>query len=133
MDEGDPPATSAAPRCLVDEAIPSESAGGESRVEVHDSVADVVNPRPPLGEESGDGSIGAVWREQLNLGLAERQTHDGRAVGGLGRVRLETEHVTIKGERLADVRHGDPDMSDAGEIRQAALQTNERSRLTLGE
>jgi hypothetical protein len=34
-------------------------------------------------------------------------------------MRLETEHVTIEGERRADVRHGDPDMSDAGESRHA--------------
>jgi hypothetical protein len=34
-------------------------------------------------------------------------------------MRLETEDVTVEGERLADVRHGDPDMGDAGEIRHA--------------
>ena len=32
---------------------------------------------------------------------------------------LEAEHVTIEGERRVDVRHGDPDMSDAREIRHA--------------
>jgi hypothetical protein len=32
---------------------------------------------------------------------------------------FEAEHVRIEGEGRADVRHGDSDMSDTGEIRHA--------------
>ena len=58
-------------------------------------------------------------RQQLDLGLAEGQRHDGGAVGLLGGMRREAEDVPIEGERRVEVRHGDADMSDAGAISHA--------------
>jgi hypothetical protein len=120
MHEGDAAASGSGPRSLVDEAISGGAARGKSRIEVGHPIADVVNSRPPFGQKPGDRTVGVAWGQQLHLGLAERQGHDGRSVGGFGMMGLKTEHVTIEGERRAEVRHGDPDMSDAGEIRQAA-------------
>ena len=87
-------------------------------------------PGPRLARNLAIGPSAVAGRQQLHLGLAERQGHDGGAVGLLRRVRLETEHVTIEGERRVDVRHGDPDMSDAGAIRHSgSLRANESKRV----
>jgi len=119
MHEGDPPAAGTGARRLVDETIAGGPAGGERLVEVGHSVAHMVDARPPTREKSGDGAVRITGSQQLNLGLTEGQGNDGGAVRDLGRVRLQTEHVTIEGERRLDVRHGDPDMSNPGGSRHA--------------
>ena len=119
MYEGDPPAPGAGARGVVAEAIAGGPAGGERRVEVGHSVAHMMDSRSPTSEKSRDGAVRIPGRQQLDLGLTEGQSDDGGAIRHLGRVRLETEHVTIEGERRLDVRHGDPDMSDPGGSRHA--------------
>lgn len=120
MHKGDPAASGSGARSLVDEAISGGAARGKGRVEIRDTITEVVDPRPSFSQKSGDGTVGVARGQQLHLGLAERQGHDSRSVGSFRMTRLKTEHVTIERERCAEVRHGDPDMSDAGEIRQAA-------------
>ena len=119
MHESDPPASGTGAWRVVDEAIAGGPAGGERRVEVGHSVAHMMDSRPPTSEKSRDGAVRIPGRQQLDLGLTEGQSDDGGAIRHLGRVRLETEHVTIEGERRLDVRHGDPDMSDPGGSRHA--------------
>ncbi len=105
---------------LVDQTVAGGPAGSQRRVEIGHAVADMVDAGPSFREEFRDRSLGGEGRQQLYVRLTEGQRHDGRAVGGLGGMWLETENVPIEGERRADVRHGDPDMSDAGEFRHAA-------------
>ena len=73
----------------------------------------------------GDRAVGRRRLEQFHLGAAEGQGHDGGTVGGVGRVRLDAEDVTIECQRLRDVRHGDADMSDAGLIGQSVLREDD--------
>ena len=92
---------------------------GGGDVEIGDPVADVVDARSPTREKLRDRPVGIPRSQQLHFGLPEGQRDDGGTVGHLGLVGLETEHITIEGERRLDVRDGDPDMSDAGGSRHA--------------
>ena len=91
----------------------------EGGVEIGDAVADVVDAGTTALEKLRDRTVRGERSEQLDLRLPERQRHDGRAVGLLGGMRGEAEHIPIERERRVDVGHGDSDMRNAGAISQA--------------
>jgi hypothetical protein len=76
----------------------------------------MMDAGPAAVEEPGDGAGLHEWGEQFDFGLAEGQRHDGGAVGFLGRMGLEAQDVTVKGEGRVEIRHGDADMSDTGAV-----------------
>jgi thioredoxin 1 len=117
MDEGDPASAGADARRVVDQAIPGRAARREGRVEIGHPVADVMNARPSAVEKLGDGSVRGERRKQLDFGFPKGQRDNGSAVGLLERMRRESQDITIEGQRRVEVRHGDANMSDAGEIR----------------
>src|SRR5213076_2716628 len=109
------PAAGAAPRRVVHEPVPRRAAAGQRRVEIRDAIADVVDTWPPLGEEFRDGALGVAWFEQLDTGVAEGQTDDGRPIGGLGAPRrLEAQDVAVEPQRLGEAGDGDPDVGEPG-------------------
>jgi thioredoxin 1 len=76
----------------------------------------VVNPGAAPGQEASDGSVGGPGREQLDLGVAEREADDGGAVSGLRRVRLDAQYLTVESDGGVEVFDGDADMGNAGAI-----------------
>ena len=88
MDEGDSAAARSDPGRFIDQPVAPGLAFGQGLVEVGDAVADVVNARTAPLEKSGDRSIGSPRLEQLDLGFAEAEGNDARAVGLFRRMRL---------------------------------------------
>src|SRR5574342_882427 len=109
MQERDAAAAGAAPRCLVDEAVPRRTAGFERPVEIRQAGTEVVNAGSALGEKLRHRARLIARLEQLDLDVAQRQADDGGAVRRLGRTRLEAEHVPVESEGGVDRRNGDAD------------------------
>lgn len=84
----------------------------ESKLEIVDPVADVMDPRAAPGQKAADRRIGFKWFEQFDIGVAERQMDDARSVRCLGATHGNTEHVSVKCEGGFDVRHGDSDVGN---------------------
>ena len=124
MDEGDPASAGTAARHLVDQAIARGPAGGEGGIQIRHPIAQVMDAGTATLEEPGDRAVRRERREQLDLGVAERQGHDGGAVRLFRRVRCEAEDIPIKGKRRVEIRHGDSDMRNAGAIRQTIPPAN---------
>lgn len=124
MDEGDPASAGSGAWHLVDQAIARSPAGGERGIQIRDPIAQMVDAGTASLEEPGNGAVRRERREQLDLGVAEWQGHDGGAVGLFRRVRRETEDIPVEGERRVEIRHGDADMRNAGAIRQAIPPAN---------
>ena len=62
------------------------------------------------------GYMNRNYEEQLDIDIAERQRHDGGAVGLLGRLGGRSQDIAVEGEGMGEVRDCDPDMSDPGMI-----------------
>src|SRR5688572_21023961 len=112
MQEGNPPATGAAPGRFIDQPIAGRASPRQRRLEIGDPVADVVDAGPAFRKELRHGARGIARLEQLDVDGTEMQADDGRAVGRLGVARGKTQDVTIEGERVVDAGDGDADMSD---------------------
>src|SRR5690349_12488282 len=85
MQEGDAPPAGTPARDLVDESIPRRAAPLECLLEVRDTVADVMDAGAAFGEKLGDGAGRIAWLQQLDLDLTQRERHDRRSIGALGR------------------------------------------------
>ena len=114
VDKSDAPPADAGPGHVVDQAVASPAAGVEGAVEVGNSIADVMDAGAAVLEKSGNRAVGVLGGEEFNLALAKLQGNDIRAVGDLGRMWRQAEHVTVKGKSRLDVRHGDPHVGNAG-------------------
>ena len=65
MQKRDASPAGAAARRRVDEAVSRRATASERAVEIGDSVADVMDPRPAPGEESRDGAVRVELLEPL--------------------------------------------------------------------
>ncbi len=94
---------------------PEAPTAGQGLVEIGHPVADMVNTGASFGHELGDGPFGCEGLQQLNLGFAERQGHDGCAVPFLRPVvGFEAKDVAIKRQALVDAFDRETDMGDSG-------------------
>ena len=115
MNEGDPASAGTGARHLVDQAIACGPAGGKGGVQIRHPIGDVMDAGTATLEEPGDRTVRRERREQLDLGVAERQGYDGGAVRLFRCVGREAEDIPIKGERRVEIRHGDSDMRNTGD------------------
>src|SRR5437879_5036131 len=81
MQKRDASPAGAAARRRVDEAVSRRATASERAVEIGDSVADVMDPRPAPGEESRDGAVRVERLEQLHAHIAQGQADDRGAIG----------------------------------------------------
>lgn len=114
MHERNPTPAGPRPRRFIDQTIAFPPAALERTVEIGDAVADVVNSGAAPSEESGNGAVGVARREQLDLGFTEGEREDVGAVGHLGGMRMQAEHVPV--ERSGGVEVGNRN-SDVGNTR----------------
>jgi len=113
----DPAAGCAESGSLIDQAITGVSAGVEGAIEVGHPITDMVDSGPPALQEFCDGTGRIQRSEKLDFAFAERQRNNGRAVGSLGGMRHQPQHVAVECERCLEIRHGDTDVSDSGLVR----------------
>jgi thioredoxin 1 len=113
-------------RPLVNQAVTGRSAGLHRGIEIGDPVADVMNPRSALGEEFPNRAVSLDRSQQLHLGFAEWERQDPGSINGLRRMRLDPEHVTIKGYCRVEIGHGNADMRNAGAVKHRILRTHSR-------
>ena len=114
VNKADSPAVGPEPRLLVHKAVPELVALQDRLVEIWDADADVVNPRPALCNESGNGAFRIGRLEQLDLNVAEVQRNDGRAVHRFERSGGDAQDVAVKPHGLIDTGYGEPDVCDSG-------------------
>ena len=122
MQEGDAAASGATAWDVVHEAIPGGAAPFQRAVEIGYAVADVMDTGAAAREKLRNRTAGLAWLEQLDVHVAEPQTHDGGAVGGFRGTGLETQYVTIEGQGVGDARDGD---TDVGEARRGVVHDGE--------
>jgi thioredoxin 1 len=103
-------------RDLVHQAIAGRAAGLERSIEVGNPVTDMMDAGPPPGEKFADRALRAERRKQLDLRVSEGERHDGGAIGDFRRTRLDSEDVTVEGERGLELGNGYTDVRDAGAI-----------------
>ncbi len=124
MDEGDPAAAGSLPGHLVDQAVPGLPAPRQRGVEIGNPVAHVMDAGTPPLQKAGDRTLGVPRREELNLGFAEGKGHNGGAIGRLGRVRLDTQHLPVEGGGGVEVGDGNSDMRDTRGFGHSSLLTH---------
>lgn len=114
MDEGNAPLARSAAGLLVDQSVAVFATPFERVIEIGDTVADVMDARPALGQEP---SYGAVWRlgtEELDTDFPEGHGNNLGPICILGRGRGEPEHVPIERNGLVQVFDGDANVGDTG-------------------
>lgn len=114
MDERDASPPGSRSGHLVDQAVAAAAAGLEGTVEIGDAVTNVMNARTAPLEKSCDGTVGVAGRQELDLALPEGQGNYCGAVGVLGRMGNEPQHIPIERQSGFDIRHGDAHVGDAG-------------------
>jgi thioredoxin 1 len=117
MDECNPAARCAGARHLVDQPVARRSARLHSRVEVGNTVADVMNARSSFGQEPAHRALSLQWLQQLYLGISEREGQYPCAVYDFGRMRLDPEDVAVKGHRVLQIVDSNADMGNTGAVR----------------
>ena len=100
-------------RGLIDELVAVPAAGGQCRVEIGYPVADMMDARTPAGQELGDRTGWFGGRQELDFRLPEWEGNDRGAVDLFSPVRLKTEHVAVKAQRLLEIAHRHSDVSEA--------------------
>jgi thioredoxin 1 len=103
-------------RDLVHQAITGRAAGLERSIEVGNAVTDVMDTGTPLGEKPANRALRSERRKQLDLGIPEGERHDGRSIGYLWRMRLDSEDVAVEGERCLEIGNCYTDVRYAGAI-----------------
>jgi thioredoxin 1 len=126
MQECYSPAPSSRTWSLVYQTVAGRPAGLDGGVEVGDPVADVMNAGSPLGQESANRTVRLDWSQQLHFGLSKGERQNSGSVNGFRRMRLDSEHVTIKGDCRIQVGHGNADMRNAGAVNHRVLRTLSR-------
>jgi len=114
MNERDSAPSGSLARRVIDQLVPAVPAGVEGLVEIGDTIAEVVDSRAPLGQESGDRTVGVHGLEEFDLGIAEGERHDSCAVRLLGGMRGDPEDVAVEAQGGFDVRDGDAHVGEAG-------------------
>lgn len=114
MDERYAPSSRAGPGHLVHEPVAAAAAGFERLVEVGNAVTNVMDAGAATLEKFCDGTARVAGGQQLDLALPEREGNDGSAVGVLGRMGCEPQHIPVERQRGFDIRHGDAHVGDAG-------------------
>ena len=123
MHEGDAVSAGARAGCLVYQLVTGLPAGGQGRIEIGNTVADVVNAGPAASKKSSDWTVRLERRQQLHERFTERQRHDGRAVGDFGRMRLDAEDVAVEGKGRIHIGHGNTNMGNPGAVSHAVAPT----------
>ena len=116
MHEGDPTARRPGTWLLVYQTISGFPAGLERGIEVGYLIADVVNTWAAFGQEFSNRTVGVARGKQLHFRFSQSKGYDGGAIDGFGRMRHDAEDVPVEGERGFQVRDGNSDMRNAGEI-----------------
>ena len=113
MEKGNAAAAGPAARGFVDQPIACGATPGKSGVEVGYPVTQVVDSRPPPGEEFRHGAVGVAGLEQLDVDLAEVKTDDRRSVRLFGSfLRGQAEDVAVEGQGIGDAGHRDTDVGE---------------------
>ena len=104
---------------VVQEAHAAVAQGGRDRVDVGDTVRQLLQTRTVAVEELGDRGLVAQRREQLDAGAGvadgeHRLTHALLLVDLLVD-RLEAEDPRVELDRVVEVGDGDADVVDGGE------------------
>src|SRR6185312_2268330 len=117
MDERDLEAEQPRTRGLVDQLGAGLRETGERGTDVVDLVRDVVYAGPAAREEPADRGVGARRRDELDPVFPDEDRQCVDALVGHGRAALErcAEEPLVRGERLVEIGHGDPDMVDAAD------------------
>src|SRR5215469_9663825 len=113
MDEGDALSFSADARHIVNEANGGGSAAVESRVEIGDDEAHVMQARTASGDEFSDGRVGLERLEQLDERVAGSETFYARPVRVVERHYRQPEYVAVEGYGVGNGTDGDADVCDA--------------------
>jgi thioredoxin 1 len=124
VNEGDPAPASTNSGHIVYQPVSGRSARFERGIQIGNPVADMMDSGSSAGQELGDGAVRVVRFEKLYLSVAEGKRRDGGAIGRFECVGVETQHLTIKGERRCQIWYGDPNMSDPGAIGHAIPPRN---------
>src|SRR5437667_5053987 len=112
MEKCDAPSACSEPGRLVDQLVAGGAAALQGGVEIGDAVTDVMDARPALRQEFGDGAGGIPRFEQLDVDRAEVQADDRGAISGFRASGRESQNVAIEGKDLGDARDRDADVSD---------------------
>ena len=122
MDEIDPGIRRPAPWCVVQQPDAFGTQAFRERIEVAHAAGELLNSRPALVEELGDGAGVIQRRHQLNLGAAGRRAADRehRLAHTLFGVDLlvnddHAEEVVVLRDGLVEIRHRNADVIDCGD------------------
>lgn len=96
MEKSDPLPFGASSRRGVDESNAGDATALERRVEIVDSEADVMQPRPASFDKLRDGRVGRFRFEQLNERVAGEKPSDVSAVGIFQRRLLQAKDVAVE-------------------------------------
>lgn len=99
---------------VVDQGVAMFAARIERGIEVRHTVADVMDPGTPLGQEPGDRRVGIDWCQEFNPGIAEVEMQDPGAVGIFRPAGSDTEYVAIECRGGVKVGDGDAQMRYSG-------------------
>lgn len=114
MQKGDAAAADAAAGRVVHEAVAGGAAARHGGIEIGDAVAQMMDARAAPGQEPGDRTVGVARLQQLDVHVAERETHDFGPIGGFRRPGFEPQDVAIEGQRIGDARDRDAHVGEAG-------------------
>jgi hypothetical protein len=118
-----PPRRSLA-RNLVHKTVSRVPAGLNGRVQIGDAIADVVNAGATLRQKFAHRTVRLDRSQQLDLRLAEWECQNGGTVGYFRWMRLNPEHIPVKGECRFQVFNGYTDVSNAGTVDHRFLPKN---------
>lgn len=126
MQKGDAAPIGTGAGYLIDELKTGLAAALQRRIEIGDGEADVMDAGAVAGEVLADRALGIGGAEQFDFGAANRKADNGRAVGGLGRMRRYAEDISIEAQRFVEIPDGQPYMREAragGDIRRQHTTT----------
>jgi len=116
MHKGNAPPAGSLAGDLVDQAIPCVPAGIQGRVQVGNTVTDVVNPGSAAGKKSPNGTVGVGRSQQFDFGVSQGETSDGGTVHHFRWMRLQAEDIAIEGQSRLQIVDGNANMGNVGAI-----------------
>jgi hypothetical protein len=122
MDEGYSPPSRTRTRHLVNQAIPRCPARLDCRVQIGDTVADVMDAGAAFGQEFANRAVLITGSHQLHFGVPEGECNDGSSIDYFRWMRRYPEYISVKRERHFEVGHRNADMSYTGAVRHQSLR-----------
>jgi hypothetical protein len=124
MDEGYSSPSRTRTRHLVNQAIPRCPTRLNRRVQIGDTVADVMDAGAAFGQEFANRAVFVLGSHQLHFGFPDGECNDGSSIDYFRWMRRYPEYISVKRERHFDVGYRNADMGYTGAVRHQCLRKN---------